>query len=130
MLQAYMYLLVIFTVIDAIWLSIASKLIYAKPLAHLMADKPNLIPAVVFYLLYPLAIYVLIFFKSDTDLKTVLIKALMLGITAYATYNLTNASILKNWPTHLVFIDIVWGGIVTTVTALIYFYVINRIQGK
>lgn len=126
MLQAYMYLLVIFTVIDAIWLSIASKLIYAKPLAHLMADKPNLIPAVVFYLLYPLAIYVLVFFKSDTDLKTVLVKALMLGITAYATYNLTNASILKNWPTHLVFIDIIWGGVVTVLTAYIFRLILPR----
>lgn len=120
MLQAYIYLLVIFTVIDAIWLSFASKLIYAKPLAHLMAEKPNLIPAISFYLLYPLAIYVLVFFKSETDLKTVLIKALMLGITAYATYNLTNAAILKNWPTHLVFIDIIWGGVVTVLTAYIF----------
>lgn len=120
MLQAYIYLLVIFSVIDAIWLSFASKLIYAKPLAHLMADKPNLIPAIVFYLLYPLAIYVLIFFKSDTDLKTVLVKALMLGITAYATYNLTNASILKNWPTHIVFIDIIWGGVVTVLTVYLF----------
>ena len=45
------------------------------------------------------------------------------GLITYATYDLTNLATLKNWPTTITIIDIVWGtslcGLVSAISYLI-----------
>ena len=41
-----------------------------------------------------------------------------LGFVAYATYELTNWAVLRDWPAWIVPIDIAWGVVLTAVAAL------------
>ena len=53
--------------------------------------------------------------------------AAVLGLVAYATYDLTNQATLKNWSTGLTLADMGWGMIVTTVAALAAFWAMRAI---
>ena len=44
------------------------------------------------------------------------------GIVAYGTYNLTNMAIIKNWSSNIVWIDMIWGGILTGFASSISIY--------
>ena len=39
----------------------------------------------------------------------------VLGLAAYGTYDITNMATLKNWPTTMSLVDMVWGTILTAV---------------
>jgi uncharacterized membrane protein len=41
-----------------------------------------------------------------------------LGFVAYATYELTNWAVLRDWPAWIVPVDIAWGVVLTAVAAL------------
>src|SRR4051812_26669469 len=111
--------MVIFVGIDAIWIAGVANRFYKDQLHKFLADKPNLIAAFVFYVIYAWGI---LYFALEPALRTsdlpYLIKhAAMLGFVAYATYDLTNLSTLKKWPLKLTLIDIAWGTILTTAVA-------------
>lgn len=115
----YVGTLVVLLAVDLIWLGVVAKPLYSKGIGHLMAEQPNLWAAAAFYVIYPIG---LIYFSvappnrapswSDT-----LLAAAIFGFIAYATYDLSNLATLKNWPTHLAIIDIVWGAVLSTLAA-------------
>lgn len=106
--------------IDLLWLGVIAKPLYQQGIGHLMAEKPNLVAAAFFYLLYPVGI---VMFAVAPDavsaswIKTFTVGAL-LGLFAYATYDLTNLATLKGWPVSLALVDMAWGSLVTGVAAL------------
>jgi len=109
-----------FAVIDAVWLKSTSTF-YRRHLGHLMADKPHLGYAVVFYVLYIAGI---VFFALRPALDggswlTALGYGAALGTFAYATYDLTNAATLKKWPLLIVVVDIVWGAFLTGLATVV-----------
>ena len=121
--------LLIMVVIDYVWLTTMSKSFYGKYLGHLLAEKPNLIPAVMFYVIYIVAISVIVVLpalQGNFSIGKVFLLGAFLGLTAYATYDLTNQATLKNWPTIVTIVDLIWGtvltGTVSTITVLITRY--------
>ncbi len=46
-----------------------------------------------------------------------LLNGAVLGLCAYATYDLTNMATLKTWPIHVAALDIAWGTVLTAVAA-------------
>ncbi|MDN4646292.1 DUF2177 family protein [Arthrobacter sp. PsM3] len=109
-----------FAVIDSVWLKSMSKF-YRSHLGHLMADKPNLGYAVAFYVLYIAGI---VFFALQPALHggswlMALGYGAALGTFAYATYDLTNAATLKNWPLVIVVADIAWGAVLTGLATVV-----------
>jgi uncharacterized membrane protein len=107
-------------VLDAIWLTVASGRLYRPVIGVLMADKPDLRPAVAFYLIY---LFGIVFFavapglKVDSLAKTAIAGA-VLGLVAYATYDLTNQATLRVWASHITLIDMAWGAVLTTAAAV------------
>ena len=63
-----------------------------------------------------LLIFAVLSGQPSTVLKVAGMGALF-GLFAYATYDLTDLAVVKNWPLGLTFIDIAWGASVTGVTA-------------
>ena len=51
-IKMYVIAFVIFLAIDAIWLGLVAPKFYKSQIGHLMSEKPNLIAALVFYLLF------------------------------------------------------------------------------
>ena len=71
-------------------------------------------PALAFYLLYPVGLVVFAIapaLKSGSLVDALLLGVLLGGIT-YATYDLTNFATLRNWTLQLTVIDILYGCIV------------------
>ena len=118
--MAYGATLVTMVAIDLLWLGVIAKPMYQQGIGHLMAEKPNLTAAVIFYLLYPVGIVLFAIAPDAANaswLKTFATAALF-GFFAYATYDLTNLATLKGWPISLAAVDMAWGSLVTGVSAL------------
>lgn len=119
---AYFCFLIPMLAIDAVWLFTMSKRFYAMRIGSLLAEKPRLLPAGLFYLIYAFGAAVLVVVRVVSNqtgyLKTFLFGAI-LGVFAYATYDLTNQATLKEWPPVVTVVDLAWGGLLTGVVSII-----------
>ena len=106
----------IFLIIDVIWLSFSVKSFYRPNIGHLLLDTPLMWAAILFYLIYVIGLAVVIIEPSldYQNTQKFLIKAFMFGLVAYGTYNLTNMATIKGWSPNVVFVDMIWGGSLTT----------------
>ncbi len=105
--------------IDMLWLGVVARGLYQEKLAHLLAPTINWPVAVAFYLIFIAAV---IFFAvvpgvaAQSFVRAVLLGAL-LGFVAYATYDLTNWSTLKDWPMSVAVVDMLWGTVLSASVA-------------
>ena len=119
----------IFLGIDGIWLGIIAKSLYSKTIGHLLAEKANLLAALVFYIFYVIGIIVFAINPAlkEKSLALAIQLGAFLGFIAYATYDLTNLATLKDWPLHVTIIDILWGTFLTgSVSFLSYLILKNK----
>ena len=105
----------IFLIIDIIWLSFAVKSFYRPNIGHLLLDKPVMWAAAMFYIIYVFGIGVVIIEPSINldNTFSLLFKAFVFGLVAYGTYNFTNMATVKGWSPSVVFVDTIWGGLLT-----------------
>jgi uncharacterized membrane protein len=124
-LLTYLLTVPVFFAIDMVWLGLIAKDLYQKQIGHLLSSNVNWVAAGVFYLVY---IYGIVFFAvlpgvEKDSIRTVITNAALFGAIAYATYDLTNLATLKNWPTTIVYIDIIWGAVLSTLVAVAGYYI-------
>ncbi len=119
---------VILAVIDAVWLSLVANSFYKSQIGSLLMDKPNLVPAVAFYLIYlvGLVVFALSPALEKGDWKMALGLGALLGLVAYATYDLTNLSTLKGFTVKLAVVDIIWGTVLTASVTLAAYLILHR----
>jgi len=100
-----------FCLIDFIWLGTVAKQLYADRMGHLLADKPNLAAAVVFYAIFVagLVYFVIQPAVAAESWTKALIAGAFFGFVTYATFDLTNLAVLKDYPFSIVPIDMAWG---------------------
>lgn len=127
-LKLYLLTVVVFFVVDIIWLGFISKNLYKNYLGHLMAPQVNWPAAIVFYLLF---IAGLIFFVIDPALVReslwyAVLAGGFFGLITYATYDLTNLATLKDWPLTITVIDLAWGTFLNAATAGITYLIAHR----
>lgn len=116
---AYLFTAAIFFGMDFVWLSLTVNPIYKAKLGSLMLDKPNLPVAGGFYLLYVVAVVVLVVapaLQAESWSRALWAGALF-GLVAYGTYDLTNQSTLAGWSTTVTIIDMAWGTFATATAA-------------
>ncbi len=117
-LAAYAGTAVVMVLLDLLWLGVIAKPLYQQGIGHLMADKPNIAVAVVFYALYAAGIVIFaVSPQSGGTLWGTLAMGALFGFFAYATYDLTNLATLRGWPLKLSLIDIAWGTFVSAAAA-------------
>lgn len=116
LLAAYLSTAAVMVVIDLIWLGLIAKPMYQQGIGHLMAEKPNIAAAICFYALFPVGLMIFAILPGAGWQHTALLAALF-GFFTYATYDLTNLATLKNYPLKLALVDIIWGSLVSTVSA-------------
>lgn len=113
--------LVTFLAIDSVWIGFVASPWMKRSIPHLLADKPNLLAAIPFYLLYLTTLIVLLITPhlSDSSVKTLAWQSFLFGVTAYATYDFTNLAVLNGYPWQIAIADTLWGGFLTMITAVI-----------
>ena len=131
LLKTYVVTIIVFFLIDIVWLGFISKNLYQEKLGHLMKEDVNWVAAGLFYLLF---IAGLIFFVINPALakdswKYALLAGGFFGMIAYATYDMTNLATLKDWPIQVTILDILWGTILCGVTSMITFFVMSHFGG-
>lgn len=116
--------------LDSLWLGKVAPKLYKDNIGHLMAEKPNMLAAGLFYLVYIAgAVYFVIYpaFEEKSVLQA-FFRGAILGLVSYATFDLTSQAVFKNWPTKITIIDLLWGTILTSsVCALATFLAIKFI---
>jgi uncharacterized membrane protein len=122
---SYLLTLGVFFVVDLLWLGVIAKGIYDKHIGFLMADKVNWLSAIIFYCCFVAAIFLFVIFpaiEKDSVLRALGLGAAF-GFITYATYELTNHAILKGWPASIIFIDLAWGVVLTSIVSIAGFYI-------
>lgn len=122
----YLYLgtFVAFLAIDAFWLGLVAPKFYTGQIGHLMAPSPNFLAAGIFYAIYVVGILVFAVMPAqDVGPMRALALGAAFGFVAYATYDLTNLSTLRDWPILVTVVDLAWGTFLTGTAALAGYYI-------
>ena len=103
----------VFVGIDLPWIYFVVTPLYSKKVSSIMRNQALILPGLIFYVIIISSLFYLT--ENQTPGKAS-ITAFLLGIVSYATYTLTNMSILKGWTYGIVVADILWGGFLTYIT--------------
>lgn len=125
---AYLATGIAFLIVDAIWLTIMADALYRPLMGDKLAPSFFLAPAATFYLIYIAGI---VFFAvmpalDGGGLAKAALNGAVLGLVAYATYDLTNQATLRDWPLAVTLADIPWGAFVTAIGASAGFLAASR----
>lgn len=131
-LAAYLATAAIFLFADFLWLGYIAKTFYFSRLGELLLDKPNLSVAAVFYAVYVIGVVI---FAVGPALKsgswqTALIYGALFGFFCYGTYDMTNLATLKGWPVTVAVVDVIWGTVLTGISALLGYLVTRQLFGS
>lgn len=115
LLLAYAVALVCFLALDALWLSTTSARLYQPALGPLMASQVDWLAVALFYPLYVMGVvyFAVLPAMSIQSAANAALRGALLGLLAYATYDLTNQATLRGWPWHITLIDLLWGACIT-----------------
>lgn len=126
---SYIAALLLFFLADMVWLGTMSSRLYKPTLGDILLSDVSMMPAIVFYLLYPVGLVV---FAINPALKggnmtTALAFGALFGLFTYGTYDLTNQATLRNWSTGLTLADMAWGCVLGAMTAAWAFWVTSKL---
>lgn len=123
-LVMYGVTVVTFLAIDFVWLAYVARGLYSSQIGHLMRDQPNLAVAAIFYVAFAAGIvyFAVVPAVAQGSAMTALLNGAILGFLAYATYDVTNFSTLKDWPLGLSVIDTLWGTALTGFSAFVGYW--------
>jgi uncharacterized membrane protein len=112
---------VVFGLLDALWLGRVGRALYDDRLGHLLAPTFTMPAALLFYAIYVLGItyFVSVPALDEGSLPRAALGGAFFGLVAYATWNLTNLAVLRDYPSSIVPIDMAWGTLATGTTAAV-----------
>lgn len=125
----YLLTTIVFFAVDMTWLGFIAKDLYKKYLSNFLSDKVNWPAAIIFYLLFIIGIFYFAILPAveKNSLAKAIISGALFGFFTYATYDLTNLATLKDWPLPIVFIDIIWGSVLTGIVSIAGYYIVKWI---
>jgi uncharacterized membrane protein len=120
-IAAYLSTLVVFVLIDFVWLSTMAARLYRPILGDVLAPSVNFAPAIAFYLIYPIGIvtFAILPALKSGGISTALTYGAMFGFFTYATYDLTNHATIRNWAWQITLLDVSWGSVLAAFAAAV-----------
>lgn len=115
----------VFFAIDMVWLGLVAKDFYRAQIGSLLKPDVNWTAAIIFYLIFiaGLVVFVIAPAMEKGTWTHALLYGALFGFVCYATYDLTNLAVAKDWPLLITVVDMLWGAVlaasVSTVTYLI-----------
>ena len=124
-LKLYALTVPVFFIIDLVWLGVVAKGFYQKNLKYILSPNVNWTAAIIFYLMYiaGILIFAVLPGVAKDSVRHAALWGALFGFFTYATYDLTNLALLKDWPLNIVVVDILWGVVLCTVVAALSFYI-------
>jgi uncharacterized membrane protein len=112
----YAAALVTIVALDALWLGFIARDFYYTRLGSLLLDRPNWLPAVVFYLIHAVGIVVFVL-PAATSWPGAMLFGALFGACVYAAYDFTNLATVRGWPLAVSIVDLAWGAGATAAAA-------------
>jgi uncharacterized membrane protein len=124
-LKLYALTVPVFFIIDLIWLGVVARGFYQKNLKYVLSPNVNWTAAIIFYFMYiaGILIFAVVPGVAKDSVRHAALWGALFGFFTYATYDLTNLALLKDWPLNIVVVDILWGVVLCTVVATLSFYI-------
>lgn len=123
----YVFLLVIFLLVDFVWIYFVILPVYTQELGLALRSTVLIIPSLFTYLLIVFGIYY--FVKPSVyrhKKKEAIVSGVIVGLLMYGVYTLTNYAILASWSLLLVVTDILWGMFIGGFVSWIFYFVVHR----
>ena len=119
-LVAYAAIALVMLALDMLWLGLIARPVYQQGIGHLMAERPNVPVAMLFYVVYPVGLLVFAVLPNvvDPGWAKAAVSAALFGFFAYATYDLSNLATLKGWPIGMSLLDMAWGSAASGVSGV------------
>jgi uncharacterized membrane protein len=128
--QLYIIAVPIFFVIDMVWLGLIAKNFYKQQIGHLLKSDVQWIPAILFYLLFVagLVVFVIAPAVEKKSWSEALLRGAFFGLVTYATYDLTNLALAKDWPLLVTVVDLLWGTALGATVATLTYFIAQKIS--
>lgn len=110
--------------LDLVWLGVVAQRFYEQQIGFLLRSDVRWVPAVVFYLIYVAALGVLVVRPAveRASVGRAIALGALLGLAAYAAYDLTSLAMVKDYPTMAALVDLAWGTVLSAgVSVVMYF---------
>lgn len=103
--------LLVFVALDAAWLTLVGMRMFQNQLGSILRPQPVLGAVIAFYPIYAVGLVALAVQPAlaARSMASAAVKGAVLGLTAYATFDLTNLAVIKGWTVGLAATDIAWG---------------------
>ncbi len=128
-IKLYAIALPVFFVIDMIWLGLVAKNFYSTQIGSLMKNDVNWTAAIIFYIIFIAGLVVFVItpaIEKESWMHALLFGAFF-GLVCYATYDLTNLAIAKDWPLLVTIVDISWGAVLAASVSTITYFIAKKI---
>jgi uncharacterized membrane protein len=101
--------------LDLVWLGVLAPSLYQRTIGPLLRPHPNLIAAALFYVVYLIGVNELVVHSAPKLTRSIRVAArgALLGLVAYATFDLTALAVLDGWSVLVTAVDIAWGTLLT-----------------
>lgn len=126
---SYVAFLIAFGVCDAVWLTQMGSRLYRPALGDLLLDAPRLAPAAVFYFGFSLAVVYFAVMPAlrEGNASSALVNGALVGLLAYATYDLTNYATLRAWTLTITLADLAYGTIAVGICSWLAYIATTRL---
>lgn len=126
--KLYAIALPIFFAIDMTWLGLIAKSFYRAQIGALMKSDVNWGAAILFYLLFIAGLVVFVITPAVTkgSWTQALFLGALFGLVCYATYDLTNLAVTKDWPLLVTVVDLLWGAVLAASVSTITYIVAQK----
>jgi len=127
--KLYAIALPVFLVIDFLWLGLIARNFYQEQIGTLMKANVNWAAAILFYIIFVAGIVVFVISPAVTkDSWThALLFGAFFGFVCYATYDLTNLALTKDWPLLVTIVDLIWGAAIAGSVSVITYFIASKI---
>jgi uncharacterized membrane protein len=118
----------VFFALDMFWLGIVAKDFYRAEIGTLLKPDVNWIAAIIFYLIFiaGLVVFVITPAMEKGSWKHALLFGALFGFVCYATYDLTNLAVAKDWPLLVTIVDLVWGAVLAASVSTATFFIASK----
>ncbi|MDP3719314.1 MAG: DUF2177 family protein [Acidobacteriota bacterium] len=111
--------LVVFILMDAVWLGLLANQFYKRELGPLLRQHPDgsldprWLPALLLYALIVLGLALFALPRARAGaIGEAALWCAVFGVIAYSVYDLTNYATMEAFPLKVVVVDMIWGGVI------------------
>ncbi len=128
-IKLYAIALPVFFAIDMVWLGLVAKDFYRAQIGTLMKSDVNWAAAIIFYMIFiaGLVVFVIGPAVEKGSWTHALLFGALFGLVCYATYDLTNLAVAKDWPLLVTIVDLAWGAVLAASVSIITYLIASKI---